>query len=101
MWENLDEAKKNLEEVKKSFQTFLLKTYDDQETAINTFTYLSKVISKVIKKEAIKIEFTRGGDVIWYMNVFNYLSNWLEAEKKTSDLLNKELEDISEEDAAS
>jgi hypothetical protein len=101
MWENLEEAKQNLEEIKKSLKAFLLRTYDDEETATNTFNYLGRAVSRIIKKDSIKIEFSKGGDVVWYMNVFNYVANWLEAEKKTSDLLNKELEEINGEDAAS
>jgi hypothetical protein len=98
MWEDLKEAQKNLDELKTSFRDFLLRTYNNKETAINTFEYLSKIVKSTIKKEAIKIEFTKGGDVSWYMSVFNYLSNWLEAEKKTSDLLNQGLAEIIEED---
>jgi len=101
MWEDLEKARRDLEEVKTSFRNFLLRTYDNKETANNTFEYLSRAIRGSIKKEAIKIEFSKGGDVSWYMNVFNYLSNWLEAEKKTSDLLNQGLAEVIEEDPSS
>ena len=101
MRENLEEAKKNLEDIKTSLRNFLSRTYEDEETATNTYEYLSKIVRRTIKKESIKIEFSKGGDVSWYMNIFHYLANWLEAEKKTSDLLNQELEDISEEDSTS
>lgn len=96
MWEELEQAKKNLEEIKTSLRNFLKRTYEDDVTAASTFSYLSKAVSHAIKKEAIKIEFARGGDVSWYMNIFHYLSNWMEAEKKTSDLLNQQLENIEE-----
>lgn len=96
MWEDLDEAKKNLEDIKNSLRNFLQRTYEDDETAASTFIYLSKAVSKAIKKEAIKIEFSKGGDLSWYMNIFHYLANWMEAEKKTSDLLNQQLENIEE-----
>jgi len=98
MQEDLDEARKNLEEIKTSLRSFLLRTYNNAETANSTFEYLTKMIKCTIKKEAIKLEFSKGGDVSWYMSIFHYLSNWLEAEKKTSDLLNKGLADIIEED---
>lgn len=101
MSEDLEEAKKNLEEVKKSLKNYLHRTYDSEDTAEHTFNYLTKVISGIIKKQPLKMEFSKGGDAVWYMNLFNYISNWLEAEKKTSDLLNNELEEINEEDATS
>lgn len=91
MWENLDDAQKNLEDVKKSMLEYLLRTYDEEKTAIKTYNYLAKAVCSIIKKDSLKIEFIRGGDIVWYMTIFNYLANWLEAEKKTSDLLNEEL----------
>ena len=100
MGDDLETARKNLNDIKTSFRNFLNKTYEDEKTAANTFDYLSKAVRRAIKKESIKIEFLQGGDVSWYMNIFHYLSNWLEAEKKTSDLLNRELETITKEDLA-
>jgi hypothetical protein len=96
MREELDQAKKNLEDIKTSLRNFLRRTYEDDVTAVSTFRYLSKTVGRAIKKESIKIEFAKGGDVSWYMTIFHYLSNWMEAEKKTSDLLNQQLESIEE-----
>lgn len=96
MWEELDQAKKNLEDIKNLLRSFLKRTYENDETAASTFIYLSKAVSRAIKKESIKIEFSKGGDLSWYMNIFHYLSNWMEAEKKTSDLLNQQWENIEE-----
>lgn len=98
MSDDLEIAKRDLEEIKKSFKSFLVRSYADEETANNIFNYLARVIRRTIKRESVKIDFSSGGDAVWYMSIFNYLANWLEAEKKTSDLLNQELGNLIEED---
>jgi len=98
MWSELERAQQDLIGIKSSFHDFLIKSYANEELALNTFEYLAKAVRRIIKKESVKIDFNQGGDALWYINVFNYMSAWLEAEKRTSDLLSQELENIIEDD---
>jgi len=101
MWYDFEKANQNLEEIKASLKKFLETTYNDEKATKRTFEYLTKTIDRIIKKEPIRIEFSKGGDASWYISIFNYLANWIEAEKRTSELLIQELNDsIEDQDCA-
>lgn len=91
----LEQAKADLESAKDNFQNFLIQSYqnskfsDPQASTEQTMKYLESILDKIIKRQAINIEFLNGASPGWYSEIFKYFSLWLEQEIRVGELMSK------------
>ena len=68
---DLEQAKLDLETTKESLHSFLVTSYKQsnyskpEEVAAKTMKYLDGIIAKMIKKQAITVEFLHGASALW------------------------------------
>lgn len=93
----LEQAKENLEITKTELHEFLMQSYSDNadpaKATKDLIKYLDEIIEKIVKRQEINLEFTKGASPIWYAEMFKYLSNLIDQNMKICELLSKELLD--------
>jgi hypothetical protein len=95
----LEQAKLDLENTRESIYNFLVTSYTQskyskpEEIASKTMKYLDGIIAKMIKKQAISIEFLNGASPLWFSELFKYFSTWVEQEVKVCSLMAAQISD--------
>ena len=95
-----EQAKLNLQNIKDELYQYLLTSYKNdevpKETTDKTFKYLEGIQDAILKRERLKIEFSKGGSPMWYKQLFSYLAKWIEEEYALDEILTEELDKIIE-----
>lgn len=87
-----------LEEIKEKLYDYLTKSYSKEENteekAQHTFEYLKKIVDKIIKREAYKLQFSSGATPLWHCRIIGFLSKWVEAEYECGKILSDQLDNF-------
>jgi phosphomannomutase len=95
----LEQARLDLDTTKESLRSFLVTSYTQskyskpEEVAAKTMKYLDSIIDKMIKKQAITVDFLHGASALWFSEVFKYFSTWIEQEVRVCSLLSAQIND--------